>query len=120
VGRSYFPVIGSRAVRGGNFTAADEGRSVAPALVNQQTPAGHFANQCPIGHPLRLTARDGRLLDVDIIGVAPNIRQSSTESQDGFEPIVYVTFAADAIPDASVLVQSGALGAAGAAVGGPP
>jgi putative ABC transport system permease protein len=65
-----------------------------------------------------LTARDGRTLDTDIIGVSPNIRQSSTESPDGVEPIVYVTFGADPLPDASVLVQSGALGAAAAAIGG--
>ena len=117
VGRGYFAVIGSRAVRGGNFTATDEGRSVAPAIVNEKFAAVHFANQDPIGHRLGLTGRDGRMLDVDIIGVAPNIRQSSTESPDGFEPIVYVTFAADPIPEASVLVQSGALGAAAAAVG---
>jgi len=117
VGRGYFPVIGSGAVRGANFTAADEGRSVVPAIVNEKFAAVHFANQDPIGHRAGLTGRDGRTLDVDVIGVAPNIRQSSTESQDGFEPIVYVTFAADPIPEASILVQSPALGAAAAAVG---
>jgi putative ABC transport system permease protein len=118
VGRSYFAVIGSRTVRGATFAPADEGRSVVPAIVNEKFAAVHFANQDPIGHRLGLTGRDGRTLDVDVVGVAPNIRQSSTESQDGFEPIVYVTFAADPIPEASVLVQSGSLGAAAAAVGG--
>jgi len=117
VGRSYFAVIGSRPVRGGNFTAADEVRSLAPAIVNERFAAVHFPNRDPIGHRVRLTGRDGRTLEADIIGVAPNIRQSSTESQDGFEPIVYLTFAADPIPEASVLVQSNALGAAATAVG---
>ncbi len=78
VGHSYFAVIGSRSVRGGNFTATDEGRSVAPAIVNERFAAVHFANQDPIGHRLRLTGRDGRSLDADIIGVAPDIRQSGT------------------------------------------
>jgi putative ABC transport system permease protein len=118
VGRSYFAVIGSRSVRGGTFTAADEGRLVPPAIVNEKFAAVHFANQNPIGHRLGLTGRNDRTLDVDIIGVAPNIRQTSTESGDGFEPIVYVAFAADPPPDASVLVQSDAPGAAAAAVGG--
>jgi predicted permease len=117
VGRSYFAVLGSRAVRGANFTAADDARSVVPAIVNEKFAAVHFANQDPVGHRLGLTARDGRTSDVDIIGVAPNIRQSSTESQDGFEPLVYVTFAADPIVESSVLVQSDAVGAAAAAVG---
>jgi predicted permease len=117
VGRGYFAVIGTRSVRGASFTAADEARSVVPAIVNEKFAAVHFANQDPIGHRVALTGRDGRTLDVDIIGVAPNVRQSSTESQDGFEPVVYVTFAADPIPEASILVQSGAVGAAAAAVG---
>jgi putative ABC transport system permease protein len=117
VGRAYFAVIGSRAVRGGDFTGTDVGGLLAPAIVNEQFAAVHFANHDPIGHRLRLTGRDGRTLDVDIIGVAPNIRQSSTESPDAFEPIVYVTFAADPIAEASVLVQSDAVGAAAAAVG---
>jgi predicted permease len=117
VARSYFAIVGSRGVRGANFTAADEARSVVPAIVNEKFAALHFANQDPVGHRLGLTARDGRTLDVDIIGVAPNIRQSSTESLDGFEPLVYVTFAADPIAESSVLVQAGAVGAAAAAVG---
>jgi hypothetical protein len=99
VGRNYFAVIGSRTIRGAGFRAADEGRSLVPAIVNEQFSAVHFANQDPIGHRLRLTARDGRTLDADVVGVAPNIRQSSTESSQGVEPIVYVTFAADPIPD---------------------
>ena len=117
VGRSYFAVIGARGIRGANFTPADESRSIVPAIVNEEFAGVHFANQDPIGHRLRLTGREGQTLDADIIGVAPNIRQRSTQSQEGVEPIVYVTFAADPVPDASVLVQSGAVGVAAAAIG---
>jgi putative ABC transport system permease protein len=75
-------------------------------IVNEQFAATYFANRDPIGHRLGLTGRDGRAFDAEVVGVAPNIRQSSTESQEGVEPIVYVTYVANPIAQASILART--------------
>ena len=119
IGRGYFDVLGSRPVRGGRFVAADGGRTITPAIVNEEFAAVHFRNRDPIGHRLGLNTpnRDGSAEDVEIIGVAPNIRQSSTEAQVSVEPIVYVPYTGNPLPGASILVRSAAApGAVGAAV----
>ena len=105
VGRQYFSALAAPGVRGGGF-GADEGQSVVTAIVNEQFAARHFASGDPIGHRVGLRGRDGRTLDAEIVGVAPNIRQRSTESQEDAEPIVYVTYAANPIAQASILART--------------
>jgi hypothetical protein len=65
-----------------------------------------------------MTGRDGRRLDAEIVGVAPNIRQRSTEVNEDVEPIVYVTYAANPIAQASLLVRTEAAPGAVASVVG--
>jgi hypothetical protein len=108
VGRDYFSTLGAPAVRGRDFTAADAGQPVATAIVNEQFAAAHFTNTDPIGHRLLLTNRDGRTLDAEIVGIAANIRQSSTEDPDSLDPVVYATYPSDPIAQASVLVRTNA------------
>ena len=108
VGRDYFGTLGTPAIRGRGFTAADAGRPVAAAIVNEQFAAAHFANSDPIGHRLLLTNRDGRTLDAEIVGIAANIRQSSTEDLDSLEPIVYAAYPSDPIAEANILVRTNA------------
>jgi predicted permease len=116
VGRDYFTVLGGRAVKGDTFTAADASRAVTTAIVNEQFAALHFAHDEPVGHRLGLTTRDGRTLSAEIVGVAPNIRQRSTEDQDDAEPIVYVAYPADPIAQASILARTNAAPGAVAAL----
>ncbi len=118
VGRSYFAALAAPAVRGNNFAVADEVGSLATAIVNEQFATRYFADRDPIGHRLSLTGRDGRVLAAAIVGVAPNIRQRSTEESEGGEPIVYVTYAANPIAQASVLARADAAPGAVAAVVG--
>ena len=120
VGRSYFNVLGTRPVRGSDLTATEEGRGVAAAIVNEQFALVYFGSRDPIGHRLGLTAlgRDNQVENAEIVGVAPDIRQSSTEAQDAVEPIVYVAYATNPVPTANILVRSNAApGAVAAAVG---
>jgi putative ABC transport system permease protein len=110
VGRGYFDVLATPAVRGGRFTPADDARTVTPALVNERFAAVYFANRDPIGHRLGLTTpvRGASAEDVEIIGVAPNIRQSSTEAQEAVDPIVYVPYTSNPLPAVNILVRSSA------------
>jgi putative ABC transport system permease protein len=118
VGREYFSTLAAPPLRGSGFAAVDDGRAVATAIVNEQFAAIHFANREPIGHRLELADRDGRRLDAEIVGVVPDIRQRSTEAQERPEPIVYLTYAANPIAQASVLARSNiAPGAVAALVG---
>ena len=93
IGRSYFDVLGTRTGAGQRPDRLErESRRSTAAIVNEQFAAVYFGSRDPIGHRLALTApnRDGRAENVEIIGVAPNIRQSSTEAQVALDPIVYV------------------------------
>ena len=68
----------------------------------------YFPNVDPIGKEIRLAATragdaaTGRLL---IVGIAPNIRQRSTGGEE-FDPVVYVPYAANLLPFATILVKS--------------
>jgi ABC-type antimicrobial peptide transport system permease subunit len=44
--------------------------------------------------------------EVSIVGVASDIRQASTEAQQSFEPIVYISYVGNPLPEANVLVRS--------------
>lgn len=109
VGRSYFEVLAESRVRGSGFTRATDAQTPAAAIVNERFAATFFAGREPMGHRLGLTSPNpgaGGPVDVEIIGVARDIRQSGTESQGSFEPIVYLPYAANPIALSSVLVRS--------------
>ena len=109
VGRAYFDVLGTQAVRGSRFSGLDAGGALIAGIINEQFASRHFANRDPVGHRLDLVGPDRERIgggDVSIVGVAPNIRQSSTESQTSFDPIVYVPYTANPIPQANILVRS--------------
>jgi predicted permease len=109
VGRSYFDVLGTRAVRGDLFSGADSGGTLTPAIVNEQFASRYFGTREPAGHRLDLLGQNRERLgsgDVSIIGVSPDIRQASTESQISFEPIIYVPYTANPLPQANILVRS--------------
>ena len=117
VGRSYFDVLGTAPVRGSGLTASNANRELTAAIVNEQFASVYFGSRDPLGHRLALADRDGRAEDVEIVGVAPNIRQSSTEAQVAIDPIVYVAYAANPVAAANILVRSNAApGAVAAAV----
>jgi putative ABC transport system permease protein len=119
VGRRYFAALASPPLRGGDFETGDQAGSLVTAMVNEQFAALYFANRDPIGHRLGLTDRSGRALDAEVVGVAPDIRQRSTESSETVAPIVYVTYTANPLGQASILARTdAAAGAAADAIGG--
>jgi predicted permease len=114
IGRRYFETLGSTPVRGSTFTALDDDQELIPAIVNERFVEVHTAGRDPHGQIVTLgMAGTADAPDhLRIIGVAPNIRQGSTENADGFEPIVYVPYAATPRPRASIIVRSDAAPAA--------
>jgi predicted permease len=118
VGRRYFETVGTTPVRGATFTVFDDGRTPTSAIVNERFVSVYMKGEDPVGHRLDLTGArpPSGPEQVQIIGVAPNVRQSSTEDQASFEPIVYVPYPAHPLAVASVLVRMGGSPAAAAAL----
>jgi putative ABC transport system permease protein len=110
IGRGYFATLGTAAVRGRIFTAVDDEPELGSTIVNERFAEVHFPNLDPIGHSITLTAlsRDAAPERFTIVGVAPNIRQSSTENAVAIDPVVYVPYVANPIPSSSILVRSDA------------
>ena len=93
---------GHAPVRGSGLTASnarsrahggDRERTVRVGLFRK--PGSHSGIACA------LADRDGRAVDVEIVGIAPNIRQSSTEAEVAIDPIVYVAYAANPVAAAN-------------------
>lgn len=109
VGRSYFDVLGTRAVRGDRFSRSDDGGALTSAIVNEQFASRYFGTREPAGHHLDLVGPNREPLgngNVSIVGVSADIRQASTESELSFEPIVYVPYTANPLPQVNILVRS--------------
>ena len=109
IGRRYFETLGSKPVRGSAFTALDDDQELIPAIVNERFVEVHGEGRDPLGRIITLGMAGTDAPDhLRIIGVAPNIRQGSTENSEGFEPIVYVPYTATPRPRASIIVRSNA------------
>jgi hypothetical protein len=106
VSQNYFDVLGTRAVRGTPFSGLDDTGSLMSAIVNDQFAARYFDGRDAIGHRLGLAALNRDPDEVSIVGVASDIRQASTEAQQSFEPIVYISYVGNPLPEANVLVRS--------------
>jgi putative ABC transport system permease protein len=107
IGLGYFEALGTRPVRGRDFTAAD---TAGTAIVNERFAAMHFPDDDPIGRRIRLGATpDGAGSEwLTIVGVVPNVRQRQRRLDDrGFDPVVYIPYASFPLPFAMILARSG-------------
>ena len=116
----YLDALGVAATRGRLFSPADDVPSASVAVVNEHFASRRFAGADAVGRVIRLepASRDGRATAVTIVGVVPNVRQASPR-QPGVdvrsaEPVIYLTYAANPLPSASIVVRS-SLGAAAVA-----
>jgi predicted permease len=100
IGSRYFETLGAPPVRGREFDSRAIDREDL-AIVNERFADVHFGGQDPIGRRIRLVKPASGMSSDDapwrtIVGVAPNVRQSSREG-GAFEPLVYVPLGADPI-----------------------
>jgi ABC-type antimicrobial peptide transport system permease subunit len=111
IGTGYFGTLGTTLRRGRPFTSTDGAGGGVPAIVNERFVALHMPGLDPIGQQVTLTVPPGAGLPprtVDVVGVAPDIRQRSTESAGGADAVVYVPYTGNPDPDANILVRSNA------------
>jgi ABC-type antimicrobial peptide transport system permease subunit len=117
----YLDALGVSATRGRLFTPADEVSSASVAVVNEQFASHRFTGSEVLGRVIRLEPAnpDGSASALTIVGVVPNVRQASPR-QPGVdlrraEPVIYLTYAANPLPSAAIVVRtsSGASAVAG-------
>ena len=120
IGPGYLDALGVPATRGRLFIRADEVASASVAVVNEEFASRRFAGADVVGRVIRLepASPDGSANALTIVGVVPNVRQASPR-QPGMdvrsaEPVIYLTYAANPLPSAAILVRT-SLGAAAVA-----
>jgi predicted permease len=118
----YLDALGVAAARGRLFSPADDLPSASVAVVNEHFASRRLAGAEAVGRVIRLepASRDGSATALTIVGVVPNVRQASLR-QPGVdvriaEPVIYLTYAANPLPSAAIVVRSrlGAAAVAGA------
>ena len=77
--------------------------------MNEWLAAAVFPGEDPIGRRIRLTLPNGTSPGPEwftIAGIAPDIRQSSTEDASGRDGVVYVSYGTNPLPRASIVARS--------------
>ena len=77
--------------------------------MNEWLAAAVFPGEDPIGRRIRLTLPNGTSPGPEwftVAGIAPDIRQSSTEDASGRNGVVYVSYGINPLPSASIVARS--------------
>jgi predicted permease len=111
VGARYFEALRTRVVRGRPFTPSEAVVGRTPAIVNERFVELHAGGADPIGRSVTVTVGDpaNRVTETfTVVGVAPNIRQRSTEAGGSFEPTIYTPYQSNPARRANIFVKSDA------------
>ncbi|HEY7789414.1 MAG TPA: ABC transporter permease [Vicinamibacterales bacterium] len=99
VGPDYFRTIGTKLVRGRDFSAHDTASSPAVAIVSQSFVRKYLGNGDPIGRAFRIRMPPGQTSpNYQVIGVVEDTKYQSV--RDPFGPLVFTAAAQDPAPDA--------------------
>jgi len=103
IGPRYFSSLGRRPLRGREFARTDE---QGVAIVNERLARLYFGQADPLGRDIAVaTPRASGVVHLTIVGVAPNVRQWSTDDH-GSDPVLYVPHTEMPVPFATILVRS--------------
>jgi putative ABC transport system permease protein len=108
-GPRYFDTFRRRIVRGSELPLLEVEDSAASVVLNEWLAAAVFPGEDPIGRRIRLTLPNGTSPGPEwftIAGIAPDIRQSSTEDASGRDGVVYVSYGTNPLPRASIVARS--------------
>ena len=108
-GPRYFEAFRRRIVRGSELPLLEAEDGAASVIVNEWLAAAVFPGEDPIGRRIRLTLPNGTSPGPEwftIAGIAPDIRQSSTEDASGRNGVVYVSYGINPLPSASIVARS--------------
>ena len=108
-GPRYFETFRRRIVRGSEMPLLEAEDGAASVVLNEWLAAAVFPGEDPIGRRIRLTVANGTSPGPEwftIAGIAPDIRQSSTEDASGRNGVVYVSYGTNPLPRASIVARS--------------
>ena len=101
----YFATLGMKLSRGREFNTGDRNGSAKVAVVNEAFVRKNFPNEDPLGHYVELGWSDnGDRRGGSIIGVVPNVRQTSLDSD--VEPMIYLPYDQAPRPGLSIAVKA--------------
>jgi predicted permease len=105
VSDDYFSTLGMTLLRGRAFDTGDRYGAAKVAVVNQEFVRKNFPGEDPIGKYVELGwSADGDRRGGTIVGVAPDVRQTSLDR--GAEPIVYLPYSQAPRSGLSVAVKA--------------
>ena len=110
-GPRYFEAFRTSIARGSELPLLEAGDGAASVILNEWLAAAVFPGEDPIGRRIRLTLPNGTSPGpawYTIVGVAPDIRQSSTEDSSGRNGVVYVSYGTNPLHRASLVARSDA------------
>jgi putative ABC transport system permease protein len=108
-GPRYFETFRRRIVRGSELPVLEAESGAASVILNEWLAASVFPSEDPIGRRIRLTLPNGTSPGPEwftIAGIAPDIRQTSTEDASGRDGVVYVSYGTNPLPHASIVARS--------------
>jgi putative ABC transport system permease protein len=108
-GPRYFQTFRRAIARGSELPLLDAVDGTAPVVINEWLAASVFPGEDPIGRRIRLTVPGGTPREPGsfiIAGIAPDIRQSSTEDSSGHNGVVYMSYATNPLAAASIVARS--------------
>ncbi len=108
-GPRYFETFRRRTLRGSELPLLESADNGASVILNEWLAAAVFPGEDPIGRRIRLTPLNATSSGSEwftIAGIAPDIRQSSTEDESGREGVVYVSYATNPLPGAGIAARA--------------
>lgn len=101
----YFSTLGMKLARGRSFNTGDRNGAAKVTIVNQEFVKKNFPNEDPIGKYIELGwSNDGDQRGGAIVGVVPNVRQTSLDTD--VEPIIYLPYSQAPRTTLSVAVRA--------------
>lgn len=103
----YFSVIGTKVLRGCDFTDQDKAEaSLAVAIINNSLARSCWPNQDPIGKRLKYGSADSSASWLTVVGVVDDVKDENTPSGVGIRQGIYVPYAQYSVDAMALVVRT--------------
>jgi predicted permease len=106
IGEAYFQTLGRPLLSGREFADSDDASTLRVAIVNERFAEQQWPGQNAVGKRLRLVQKSGPDAWLVVVGVAPNVRQSSAVGRES-DPVIYMPHRQQPNRDMWVMARTG-------------